>query len=234
MKPCRFTVKFDNHEIVGDIFGQGKPTVLFLHGAGKGDRTRFIEMREIMLKYGVTSAAFDFIGHGETGGNIKETSLKSRTDQALAVIKHLKIRELDKLIGLSMSGYTAIKLTEHLLIEKLVLIVPAVYRADVYETKFNAGFTGQIREDESWKKSDAWKILNEFKREVLIIKAEKDETIPEGVISKLFNSAKHSSCCNIYEVKHSPHKVMLYCKKFPWLFGIMVSEIDEDIYDRCF
>lgn len=218
----------------GDVWGEGERIALFLHGAGKCDRSRFKELREILDKYGYTTIAFDFVGHGETGGELIGSSLKDRTDQVLAVLKHLKIEKLSHVIGLSMSGYTAVKLTEHVPIGKLVLIVSAAYRADVYETPFGDKFTGQIREHESWRTSDAYKILEDFKGEVLIIKAAKDETIPEGVIQLLYDAAKKSSHRYIYTFEHAPHKIMLYAREFPHFFGTMASLIDEDMYDRRF
>jgi len=234
VKKLQFQVKFHGQTLRGDVWGEGVPQVLLLHGAGKGDRTRFVELREMFLRDGLTSIAFDFIGHGETGGDLKSSSLKDRTEQALAVLKHFDLHELKYLIGCSMSGYTAVKLSEYIRLEKMVLIVPAMYRSDVYDEKFNEGFTELIRKKNSWEKSDAWKILSEFKDEILIIKAGQDQTIPQGVAQKLFNSAKQASHRDLVTIEQAPHKIMLYCREFPHLFGKIYSEIREDTYDRSF
>ena len=98
-------------------------TTLLLHGAGKSSRFTFSRLREYLYCHGLPSDSFDFVGHGETGGNIKETSLLGRTDQAAKVIKHM-CQEPLTLIAASMGGYCAIKLTEIFKVENLVLLFP--------------------------------------------------------------------------------------------------------------
>lgn len=59
--------------------------VLMLHGGGK-DRTVFNKYRALLDASGVGTTTFDFVGHGETGGDLYASSLWSRTMQAEAVI----------------------------------------------------------------------------------------------------------------------------------------------------
>ncbi|MFH1712466.1 MAG: alpha/beta hydrolase [Patescibacteria group bacterium] len=234
MKKRKFQVQFRGHTLRGDIWGEGVPQVLLLHGAGQSEMSRFKLLREHFARENITTASFDFIGHGKTGGSLKSSSLKNRTEQALAVIKHLKIKELQYLIGCSMSGYTAIRLSEYIKMEKLVLIVPAVYRADVYEVPFGPKFTKMIRAPKSWLESDAWKIVSELRSEILIIAAGKDEVIPKNLPNRLFSKAQKSHDRDIEYVKNASHSILAYFDEWPYLLNSVYSLIREDLYDRHF
>jgi hypothetical protein len=78
---------FESHTLIGDILSPGNsPQVLVLHGAGNSNRGRFRTLREELFAKGISSAAFDFVGHGDTGGDLKNSSLSSRTRQACRVV----------------------------------------------------------------------------------------------------------------------------------------------------
>jgi len=63
-----FQIPFGTHILVGDVMAYGTMVnLLILHGAGQSDRARFRMLREYFVERGIGSAAFDFIGHGETG-----------------------------------------------------------------------------------------------------------------------------------------------------------------------
>lgn len=83
--------------------------------------------REALFAKGISSAAFDFVGHGETGGNLKSASLKDRTRQACRVIEALEMQPPFSVIAASMSAYASVKLLERFPIKSLVLLVSAVY-----------------------------------------------------------------------------------------------------------
>ncbi len=76
-------VEFEAFTLKGDIIETSqKPHLLVLHGAGKSQRHVFRSIRHELYRRGIGSAAFDCIGHGETGGHLEGSSLKSRTEQA--------------------------------------------------------------------------------------------------------------------------------------------------------
>ena len=106
-----FRIPFDGHILVGDIMaGEAPPSLLVLHGAGHSCRERFRELREHFWPHGIGSAAFDCIGHGDTGGDLKSSSLKSRTEQACAVIGAAGLTRPFSVLAASMGGYTAVTL----------------------------------------------------------------------------------------------------------------------------
>ncbi|MGB9436871.1 MAG: alpha/beta hydrolase [Desulfobacterales bacterium] len=164
--------------------------------------------REQLLIHGISSAAFDFVGHGDTGGELQSSSLLSRTRQACSVADSLNIQQPFAVIGASMGGYTAVKLLEHYQIESLILIVPAMYTASAYTIPFNEGFTDIIRQPESWQHSDAWNLLSGYSGRLLIIAAENDKIIPKGVIHKIYDSAVNARERNLFVAPRTSHTVL--------------------------
>jgi len=150
----KFQVNFGCRPLIGDILGpQNAPRVLVLHGAGSSSRRRFQTLREELCAEGISSVAFDFVGHGDTGGNLKNSSLSSRTRQACRVVDSLNLPQPLAVIGASMSAYTAVRLLEHFQINSLILLVPAMYAAQAYTRPFSRGFSDIIRQPQSWVQS---------------------------------------------------------------------------------
>ncbi len=198
-----FELLFDNYVLRGDAYEEGCNTIV-LHGAGKSSRARFTKIRGRLNAYGIPSVSFDFIGHGETGGDILDTSLHGRTRQAAVVIRHTCIEPLT-LIAASMSAYTAVKLTEIFSVNNLVLLVPAAYTPKAYHLTFGAEFSETIRVPNSWEDSDAFSILENFKGNLLIIAAENDTVIPAEVVKRIRQSAKQAKTNLLHIVPNSEH-----------------------------
>lgn len=163
----RFRIPFEKHVLVGDLSSE-PCTVLVLHGAGTSNRGRFERLRRRLHAEGIPTCSFDFIGHGETGGELGSSSLKQRTEQASRVIEAC-LQEPLTLVGASMSGYTAVRLTRLHQVRNLVLIVPAMYTPDAYEVPFKGDFSEIIRSRRSWERSEAWQILAGFTGNLLVV-----------------------------------------------------------------
>ena len=221
-----FAVPFGTHSLVGDIFSNNSsPDAVVLHGAGRSGRHRFYSIRAKLLERGISSLAFDMVGHGDTGGIFAESSLKDRTLQAVSVIKHWKFSEPLSFIGASMGGYTAVKLTQNFDVQNLILFVPAMYSRRAYSLCFNDNFSKVIREQNSWFDSDAWDILNNFKGNLMLITAENDDIIPEDVVKKILDSATKANNKVIHEVKESPHQILSYLAGRPQEFMEVIEQI---------
>ena len=198
-----FQLPFGQFVLRGDRYRTGCEAVV-LHGAGKSSRARFSRLRESLNDHDIPSASFDFIGHGETGGDVSDSTLHGRTDQAAVVIRHTSIEPLT-LIAASMSGYTAIKLTEVFAVNNLILLVPAVYTPRAYDLSFSSEFSTTIRTPGSWQNSDAFSITSEFKGNLLVIAAEVDDVIPLEVIERIYASAKNAKSRLLHIVPNSRH-----------------------------
>jgi pimeloyl-ACP methyl ester carboxylesterase len=204
-----FHIPFEGHTLVGDVLtGEAPPRLLVLHGAGQACRERFHEIREFFLARGIGSVAFDCIGHGDTGGDLKSSSLKSRTEQARAIVEAVGPSRPFSVLGASMGGYTAVTLLRHYAIGNLLLTVPAMYTAEAYPVPFNGGFTEIIRQPESWQASDAWGLLSRFTGRLLLVAGEHDAVIPSGVIRRIYESAANAKERTLYVAPGASHTVL--------------------------
>jgi hypothetical protein len=218
-------INFEVHTLIGDIIAQNNsPQVLVLHGAGDSNRGRFRMLREELFDRGISSVAFDFVGHGDTGGDLKSSSLSSRTQQACRVVNLLNLQQPFSVIGASMSAYTSVKLLEHYQIKSLILLVPAMYTSQAYEIPFNQGFTDIIRQSQSWVDSDAWRLLADYTGRLLIIAGEKDQTIPHGVVNHIYDSAINAVERKLYIAPNASHFIFTDLRsndpdEFNYVFG---------------
>ena len=205
-----FSVDSEGYLLKGDKTPSSHLSVICLHGAGTSTRELFTPLRQELFKQNIPSAAFDFVGHGETGGSLQTSSLKQRFQQASDVIESLRLCQPLSIIAASMSGYTAIKLLEKYEVKDLILFVPAVYHVDAFAVPFNQGFSEIIRKPQSWLHTDAWKILQQFEGNLLIIFAENDDVIPAEIIHKLYESACNAKRRKRHLVQGAPHKIQAY------------------------
>lgn len=161
--------------------------ILMLHGGGK-DRTIFYKYREILAGLGFGTTIFDFLGHGETGGDIYRSSLYCRTRQAQAIIAAEGVA-FTGCIGVSMGAYTALQLSKTIRFRSLILMVPGVYSSAAYQVNFGDDFSAIIRKHRSWEHTDAWDIAAQFDGHLLVIAAENDAIIPAEIPNRLISSA---------------------------------------------
>ncbi len=227
-KSATFRLPFKNTQIVGDVLPEGaKPSGLVLHGSGSSNRTRHGYIRDALAKDGIATAAIDFIGHGDTGGELLGSSLHERTNVAVATIDHLKMNEPFGVVGISMGAYTAVRLTEKYAIDRLILIVPAAYTRIAYDVPFGPEFTEKLRTKNSWRDSDAWGIIEKFTGKLLVIAAENDERIPAEVPQKYLNSAKNAAQKQLFIVPGAKHRVRETFDANPEIFAQCYHQIQR-------
>lgn len=214
-----FEVGFESIKLCGDVLYADKASpisTLFLHGAGQAERQRFLPLRQGLLdQKGIASCAVDFIGHGETGGELLSSSLKQRTQQAIAVIQQQDLILPLNIVAASMSAYTAVKLTQHYTVNSLTLMVPAAYDVAAYDVQFGDDFSKILRRDRSWEASDAWNILGSFVGNMNVISAALDTVIPEEIIDKLIISASQAKQKNHIEIAKSSHQILKFINANP-------------------
>ena len=199
-----FDLPFGKYLLRGDRFAMRCGTMV-LHGAGNSSRARFSQLRLSLNGCGMPSVSFDFIGYGETAGDIQGCTLRGRTEQAAAVIRYACAEPLT-LIASSMGAYTAIKLTEMFTVDNLILLVPAVYTPRAYSLPFGPEFSAVIRRPGSWHDSDAFDIVSRFKGNLLVIAAESDDVIPGEVVEQIHASAKNAKVRLLHIVPGASHQ----------------------------
>lgn len=227
MKRESLKVSFNGTALAGDtIRANANSQWLFLHGAGAGNRKRFEQLRALLADKKITSCSFDFIGHGETGGGLAGSSLESRVAQASAVVNSQAVVQPLSIVASSMGSYVAIKLTELYEVRNLILLAPAVYAAQAYTIPFGPAFTKAIRSPFSWRETDVWEILKNYKGNLLIYAAEKDQIIPRGVIERIYDSAQNTRSREMIIVEDATHSLAKWLDERP----DSLHEIVEKIY----
>ncbi|HEX8957173.1 MAG TPA: alpha/beta hydrolase [Burkholderiaceae bacterium] len=208
--PHTFSVDFAGTSLRGDATHGECGNVLLLHGAGASARNKFSILRHALEARGVGMTCFDCIGHGETGGEMSESSLLSRTRQAEAVIAHRGLEcGMDaplSLIGFSMGAYNAIRLTQTHEVGSLILIVPGVYTPSAYGLPFGPQFSSAIRRERSWEDSDAWEILSRYRGRLLVIAAGNDAVIPREIPERLVASSVNAQWRRLLVVPDTEHR----------------------------
>lgn len=223
----KFNLNFKNKKIVGDITPSGStPQILILHGGGGANISRYSGLRTRLAEAGFSSYAFDYIGHGETGGDLEGSSLEERTEITIEAIQQLHAVP-DTILGSSMGAYTAIRILEHFDIKNLILFVPAIYSDTSYEIPFGTGFTKAINKPLSWQKSKAWDLLSAFKGNLLIVKAGNDNVIPKELIIKIYNSAVDANHKEIYTAEGASHSMTRFLNDNPDQLESIVNQITK-------
>ena len=202
-----------------------RPRIIALHGAGNSTKDRFHSIANHLLKKNLSSLAFDFSGHGKSSGQLKKSNLFKRVVEAQSVIEKFGSNFPLTLFGMSMGGYTAIKLLAHLNVQTLVLICPAIYSRSAYAVPFEEGFSQIIRRPGSFLDSDALDLLSQFRGKLLVIVGEKDEVIPIQVIDLIVSNATLASEVKLLKIPESPHLILSWLELRPDLKSEIFSTI---------
>ena len=206
------SLKVNEETLSGVIFSKNNidipPEFIFLHGAGTGVKERVLSVAEPVIEHNINILAFDFSGHGESSGQLKQGSLAKRVLEAKTMVEQFASKEKPLIVcGSSMGGFIAIKLLEFFKIKTLILLCPALYDKQAYATSFDSGFTEIIRSPESWKKTDVLPLLENFTGHILIVIGEKDTVIPPGVIELIHFHTPNASKKELHVIENCPHNI---------------------------
>lgn len=217
-----FFVEYEQAYIHGNTLGVEKghaPTILFLHGEKPSDdRNIFLLLRQVLLdRYEITSCAFDFIGYGTTGGNWKESSLSSRTEQAANIVNACFDSQPFIVVASGMGAYSALKLAELFPIESLVLVSPKVYTVEMYDAALESFDGSMSYSPEHWDKTDAWSIIGRFNGCISLVGTNKSDPLCSGTMSRLYSHATRSKSRQAYEINGTEQneELLAYCNQTP-------------------
>ncbi|SME92732.1 alpha/beta fold hydrolase [Pseudogulbenkiania subflava] len=211
-----FALPYAGRQLIGERLAPATPRreLLILHGAGQARRSHHAGLRACLAADGVASTAFDFVGHGETGGALAGSSLASRVEQASQVAAMLPDGPL-ALLGSSMGAYVALRLLERVDCSHLALVVPGVYTPQAFEVPFGPAFSALLRQPSSWHDSDAWERLVAFRGHLLIVMAEQDEVIPAEIPQRLLDAAVNAASRTVHVVPAAPHRLSGFFSEQP-------------------
>ncbi|MFF5367702.1 alpha/beta fold hydrolase [Streptomyces sp. NPDC013187] len=218
------------HHVVGGerlsglATGGGRParaTVVLLHGAGNGSKERLVPWLAEFAAHGCHALAFDFSGHGESTGLLRELSLRRRFEQAVSVIDtRARAGAPLVLVGFSMSGQTVADLVGHYgdRVAALGLCAPAVYGAEAWDVPFGGGdgrFSEIIRRPGSWRAAPALDVLRAFEGRAVLVVPGTDEVIPSAVTEAFSEALARRAQFTHWELPDAEHRLGLWFRDHP-------------------
>ncbi|MFI8892702.1 alpha/beta fold hydrolase [Streptomyces paradoxus] len=219
-----FTHAVGGERLSGLVTGGGQParaTVVLLHGAGNGSKERLVPLLTEFAAHGCHALAFDFSGHGESSGLLRELSLRRRFEQAVSVIDaHARGDAPLVLAGFSMSGQTVADLVRHYgdRVAALGLCAPAVYAAEAWDVPFGAGdgrFSEIIRRPGSWRAAPALDVLRAFEGRAVLLVPGTDEVIPPAVTEACSEALARRAQFTHWELPDAGHRLGLWFRDHP-------------------
>lgn len=214
------------------------PGILFLHGAGTSSSARFDEWQKYICDRGYTSFIFDCTGVGKSGGKFEDSSLNSRlTDTENALKTFIGTGLIDEnnisVFGNSMSGHTAIRLTQKSKsVKALILAYAAAYSEEAENKKFGQAFTNAIRKENSWVNSPVFRILENYSGKTLVVYGENENIIPVGVQKKYRQLVKDKG--ESFIVKNAGHRMILPTNEKEEIAMRELFKISADYLDKTF
>ncbi|MBI4600079.1 alpha/beta hydrolase [Candidatus Uhrbacteria bacterium] len=220
-----FETPYKNTVLKGTIYGSTDPRVFCIHGASETGSVRFDMLRHHLARVGIASAAFDFIGAGQTGGDMSGRILEDRLSQARAVVGSIHLQKPLIIIGLGMGADTALRLTQYYPTSTLILCVPAFFPEDIL-APFEIDFCQALQNESDRKESRAWDILREFSGSLFVIGAEHDQYAPEGIYDMIDQVTPNVKYKELYTIPGAPHRILPYLSDHPAQF----AEVFERVY----
>jgi pimeloyl-ACP methyl ester carboxylesterase len=224
-EPVSFTHTHDGERLSGLYGGDpgrpGRATVALLHGAGRGSKERLRPLLSEFAARDCRGLAFDFSGHGESTGALRELSLRRRFEQAVSVLDaRVPADEPLVLVGFSMSGQTVADLARYYgdRVAALGLCAPAVYAPEAWDVPFGEGdgrFSGIIRTPDSWRRSPALDTLRAYEGRAVLVVPGTDTVIPPAVTQAVQESLSTRARFTRLELPHATHQLGLWFRDSP-------------------
>jgi alpha-beta hydrolase superfamily lysophospholipase len=140
----------------------GPDAVLYVHGFGStrgGVKAGALEAA--CARHGMSFAAFDFRGHGGSGGSLLDLCTSGLVADLAAVADHLATRGIRRLfpVGSSMGGWA----TSWFALERGTVSVPAVgLVAPAFRFMRNRWETLSPAEQEAWRRTGRFRVQNQW------------------------------------------------------------------------
>lgn len=206
----------DNNNLVGTVYtpreAVSSPGILFIHGAGNADQTRYFPWQEYLATQGICSFSFDVRGVGKSKGVFEDGSLNNRLiDAENALQTFIKTGVVDQsrlgVSGFSMGGHIAIRfLEQHPEIKGIILGCAAAYGKKSEDKKLNGEFTEVIRKEGSWKNAPVFQILNSYQGKVFVVYGEEERVIPQEIQQQFVTIAQKKG--EAHYLPHMGHKLL--------------------------
>lgn len=206
--------------------GGNRKWCLSLHGGGPSTKETAGYLAASFSEKNISFSSFDFSGQGKSSGLLGDSSLERRFNEAVGVIDHLGFTP-KILIGTSMGGYIAMKVTEKINIENLILFCPAAYSEYAWNLRFGYGFTEEIRRENSFLKTDVEELCRAFRGNVLLAYGSDDNVVPLAIQDLYENSFVNAASFKKVTLQGCPHHIHRWLQDKSETKGKLIHEIDE-------
>jgi pimeloyl-ACP methyl ester carboxylesterase len=196
-------------------------TAVLLHGAGIGSKERLLPMLAEFVSRGCHGLAFDFSGHGESSGELRELSLRRRFEQAVSVIDARVPADGPLIVvGFSMSGQTVTDLVGHYgeRVTAVGLCAPAVYAEEAWDVPFGEGdgrFSEIIRRPDGWRGTPALDVLCAYEGRAVLAVPGTDAIIPPEVTAAVQDALAAKARFTRFDVPGAEHMLGMWFEEHP-------------------
>jgi pimeloyl-ACP methyl ester carboxylesterase len=132
----------------------------------------------------VAFITFNYLGVGESTGQMSDSSIAGRRAQVAEVIRFARVTIKPRfliLVGCSMGGHIVATLARTCGADGVALVVPAAYGSRAETLKFGPRLTSELRRPYSWRDSPAFAGYQAFPGRKLLIAPRDDEIIPPEI-----------------------------------------------------
>jgi len=231
MPKISFTV--DGESLAGETIladSNALPQILILHGAGQATKERAKPLAQrIISETGQGVFTFDFSGHGESSGELVQSSLQKRVNEANATWQFLAPDKPITIFGLSMGGHIALEMLKHHVVENLVLFYPGLYTREAFDLPFDERFSNTIRKENSWQDAAVLEDLKSFRGNLLIIWGENDAVVPRGVVDLLYETAENAKSRELFVISGAEHLLLPQLYANDQLMNEAVNKIKKNL-----
>jgi len=161
--------------------------LMALHGIGStANRLGGQYLMDGLADLGLSSASFDFPGHGDSPGDAMTATLQDRVQQADAMAGILKPRAL---FGVSMGAFAALRIAAKVQPSALILFCPALYPAASMDRALDKGFVASLGQGDWFRTSPLLQDIRRFAGDLLIVGGRDDTVTPPESFQVLHDAA---------------------------------------------
>ena len=193
------------------------PAILFLHGL-TGKKESSYQYAQGLAKIGYISFLFDMRGHGESEGNLDILSLNDFLNDAISAYDQLvSIESVDadniSIIGSSMGGYLALRLSTKRNVKNIVLRAPADYPDEIITEPAidngadNPNTLNWRKETKTKDGSLALQAIYDFKGLIHLLESELDDRVPHTTVQNYIDAIQDKNKLTYQILKGAPHSI---------------------------
>lgn len=207
----------DNTSLRGSVFtpkGKGPfPAVIFFHGSGsKG--LKYFKAGKKLSENGILAFVFNFRGCGLSDGDYLSQAYEDAFLDAKSAFELLLCQNIDPerigVVGGSFGGYIVSIVLPQILIKSLVLLNPSTHSGNFSQKIDMGGLDNEVKyftNPINWESSKSFENIQNFKGQLLIIKSQKDENVPQEVVDKYFKKATNTTKKEMVQITDADHRL---------------------------